>query len=134
MDNFYTIVIVIAIILLIGILTYIGMLMNDSSGSEVYPPSSTTCPDYWEIDSSGKCKIPEESKIPGKSAKNRGTLFSEAGRFLANSSTTPGLESDTNIDFNDDGWNKSGNSVCAKKHWANTYGIVWDGISNYNDC
>ena len=96
MDNFYTIVIVIAIILLIGILTYIGMLMNDSSGSEVYPPSSTTCPDYWEIDSSGKCKI------PGKSAKNRGTLFSEAGRLLAKSSTTPGLESDEIIDFNDD--------------------------------
>ena len=128
MDNFYIIVIVIAIILLIGVLTYIGMLMNESSGSEVYPPSSTTCPDYWEIDSDGKCKIPQSG------AKNRGALFSEAGRFLANSSTTPGLDSDISIDFNNDEWNKDGKGVCAKKHWANTYGIVWDGVSNYNDC
>ena len=128
MDNFYTIVIVIAIILLIGILTYIGMLMNDSSGSEIYPPSSTTCPDYWEITAGGKCKIPQSG------GKNRGTLFNEHGSIQANSSTTPGLVDDAVINFNDDGWNKSGNSVCAKKHWANTYGIVWDGISNYNDC
>ena len=50
MDNFYMIVIIVAIIALIGVLTYVGMIMAYGEGTEVYPPQSTTCPDYWVID------------------------------------------------------------------------------------
>ena len=34
------------------------------------------------------------------------------------------------IDFSNNAWS----GVCDKKTWANTNNIVWDGISNYNNC
>jgi hypothetical protein len=34
------------------------------------------------------------------------------------------------IDFSNNNWQ----GVCDKKKWANMNNIVWDGVSNYNNC
>jgi len=50
MDNFYTIVIFVAVVALILVLTYVGVVMTYGEGTTAYPPQSTTCPDHWVID------------------------------------------------------------------------------------
>jgi hypothetical protein len=51
--------------------------------------------------------------------------------------STPGYSYDMSggivtqyIDFNNNEWS----GLCDKKTWANTNNIVWDGVSNYNNC
>lgn len=128
MDNFYMTVMIVAIIALIIVLTYIGMIMAYGEKTEVYPPQSTTCPDYWEIDDNKKCKIPKEG------GKNTGLLY-ETGILNDNVKQTIGFdEVNSVIDFSHDDWKASGQPICAKQTWAKTNGIVWDGVSNYNDC
>ena len=138
MDNFYMIVIIVAIIALIGVLTYVGMIMAYGEGTEVYPPQSTTCPDYWVIDENKKCKIPSDGD------KNTGSLYESSllsesakqtiGIDEATSTEATSTEATSTIDFAHDDWKASGQPICAKQTWAKTHGIVWDGISNYNDC
>tara|TARA_B110000285_G_scaffold218581_1_gene268175 strand:- start:1475 stop:1858 length:384 start_codon:yes stop_codon:yes gene_type:complete len=127
MDNFYMTVIIVAIIALIGVLTYVGMIMAYGEGTEVYPPQSTTCPDYWVIDENKKCKIPSDGD------KNTGSLY-ESGLLSYSAEQTIGIEGTTAIDFAHDDWKASGQPICAKQTWAKTHNVVWDGISNYNDC
>lgn len=128
MDNFYMIVIIVAIIALIGVLTYVGMIMAYGEGTEVYPPQSTTCPDYWVIDDNKKCIVPSDGD------KNTGSLY-ESGLLSDSAKQTIGIDEATStIDFAHDDWKASGQPICAKQTWAKTHGIVWDGISNYNDC
>ena len=128
MDNFYMIVIIVAIIALICVLTYVGIVMSKGESTEVYPPHSTTCPDYWEINEDKKCKIPKDGE------KNTGSMY-ESGLLADSVKTTIGFdESQSVIDFSHEDWKASGDPICAKHNWANTHGIVWDGISNYNDC
>ena len=128
MDNFYIIVITVAIIALIGALTYVGIIMAYGEGTEVYPPQSTTCPDYWVIDENKRCKIPVNGE------KNTGSLY-ESGLLSDSAKQTIGIDEATStVDFAHDDWNASGQPICAKQTWAKTHGIVWDGISNYNDC
>jgi hypothetical protein len=83
----------------------------------LYPPNIATCPDYWKLDLSGNCLVPNESGI------NRGNI---------------------NLNINKPGYNTTNKSIdfkipywvnpCDKKKWANMYGIEWEGISNYNGC
>ena len=128
MDNFYMTVIIVAIIALIGVLTYVGMIMAYGEGTEVYPPQSTTCPDYWVIDENKKCKIPSDGN------KNTGSLY-ESGLLSDSVNQTIGFdEANSAIDFVHDDWKASGQPICAKQTWAKTHGVVWDGVSNYYDC
>ena len=128
MDNFYMIVITVAIIALICALTYVGVIMAYGEGTEVYPPQSTTCPDYWVIDENKKCKIPNDGE------KNTGSLY-ESGLLSDSAKQTIGLDEATKtVDFANDDWKASGQPICAKQTWAKTHNVVWDGVSNYNDC
>jgi hypothetical protein len=121
MDNFYTIVLSIAIISLIIVLTYVGILMSYGEGTQAYPGQSTTCPDYWKISEDGACMIPDSN------ARNTGTIYND-GILELDSTNTEGVDTDKNIiDF-------SGQMVCGKQEWAKQYSVVWDGVSNYNDC
>ena len=128
MDNFYMIVITVAIIALICALTYVGVIMAYGEGTEVYPPQSTTCPDYWVIDENKKCKIPNDGE------KNTGSLY-ESGLLSDSAKQTIGLDEATKtVDFANDDWKASGQPICAKQTWAKTHNVVWDGVSNYNNC
>jgi len=123
MDVFYLIVLSIAVVLLILILTFIGLLMRNQRKGEIFPPVSNTCPDGWTVATdSNSCIIP--TSVP--------TAF--AG---ITDSNTPGRSADKSaIDFSNSGWTGLGgkSAICAKRNWANTYGVVWDGVSNYNSC
>ena len=124
MDIFYIIVLSIATILLILLLTYIGIKMKASklSGGP-YPPIKNSCPDYWTINDKGKCVQ------PGVNGRNR-------GKDALNDTNTKGYDKNKNaVDFNDKGWTSGGSSsMCAQQKWANTNGILWDGVTNYNGC
>jgi hypothetical protein len=120
--GFYNIVLIIAVVILILTLTYIGIQMRNKVKTSVYPPMVAACPDYWEQSLDGKGCI-----IPNITEKNAGnSAFS----------TTKGFYNDEYgnqcINFNDPAWKARGNSICAKQTWANTNGIVWDGVTNYN--
>lgn len=127
MDLFKIIVLVIALTLLIIILTLVGILINKTNHlGSVYPPTINHCPDNWLIDSSANCIIPSNG--------NLGTLSP------ANYTSIPGYYFDASnnismINFSDPGWLANGmTAYCNQKLWANTNNIVWDTISNYNQC
>ena len=165
MEFFYMIVLAIAVLFLIIMLTYIGILMRYTDTKVAFPPIENDCPDYWVLASDGKsCTIPTYDQ------KNAGKLYTSVGEktdidikydttytpekdSVTEKSTytfptyTPGLayttNTDTNIrelgstiDFTNDAWAGSSGmtSTCAKKKWANNWGITWDGITNTNTC
>ena len=133
MDAFYLIVLSIVIVLLILILTYIGIKMTSAASGKVsYPPVSASCPDYWNTVSTD----PSSCLIPTNASNNVGSMYDKSGKFLLNSSTTYGLDTNAmSINFANKGWNVGGlSSLCGQKSWANQYGIQWDGVSNYNSC
>ena len=163
MEFFYMIVLAIAVLFLIIMLTYIGILMRYTDTKVAFPPIENDCPDYWVLASDGKsCTIPTYDQ------KNAGTLYSndnevknidikydttytiyEDGVDKDTTYTfpvyTPGLAYTTNsnntrtlgstIDFTNNDWSSQGmTSTCAKKSWANNWKITWDGITNTNTC
>jgi hypothetical protein len=70
MEFFYMIVLAIAILFLIIMLTYIGILMRYTDSKVAFPPIENDCPDYWVLASDGKsCTIPLSTE------KNAGSLY-----------------------------------------------------------
>ena len=129
MEWFYFITIVIAIVLLIITLTFIGTRMAGSKkgNDKAFPPVKNSCPDLWEadVDDDNKtwCKVPESS--------NKGNI--------TDYTTVPGYSTRNGtgqwVNFNSDDWNTgSGTTECAKTNWARANSISWDGVSNYNQC
>ena len=65
-------------------------------------------------------------------------MYNESTKSLNdNILNTPGYSYDVSnglltqyIDFSNNGWN----GICDIKKWTNTNNIVWDGVSNYNNC
>jgi hypothetical protein len=136
MDIFYIIVLSIAVILLIIILTYIGIQMtknaSSSSGSSAFPPKVSGCPDYW----SSSTTDPSSCIIPKIGSVNTKGIYDANGNLMLNSSKTFGFNTTNNsINFADAGWTLGGiSSTCSQKTWANQYGLMWDGISNFSGC
>ena len=116
MDSFYFIILAIAIVILILVLAVIGWMMTKNVQSQKFPGITTTCPDYWTINADGTCKRPSATEM------NYGTV---------DLSKTPGGTS-TSFDPNHSDWSKSGDPICAKKKWANDYGVKWDTVVNSN--
>jgi hypothetical protein len=125
MEFFYIVVLSIAVIILILLLAYFGILMAGAKNKQVYPPSYNTCPDYWSVDASGNC-------IQGtsNSGANSGISFTDAIK-------TPGANSSNGFNPNDPGWNShkgAANQRCGWQKWAVYNGVNWDGVTNYNGC
>jgi hypothetical protein len=61
--NFQRIVIIIAIIMLIVTMIFIGYaLYNQSTASGAWPPETPKCPDFWTVNSDGTCA--NTNKVP----------------------------------------------------------------------
>jgi hypothetical protein len=119
METFHLVVLSVAIVLLILVLVFIGILMSKGETNLAYPPSYGTCPDYWTIATDGsKCIVPTY-----QSSLNLGSMYDQTQQLTASVSSAPGYSYDP-------GWT----GICSKKSWANMLGIVWDGVSNYNEC
>jgi hypothetical protein len=125
MDIFYVIVLSVAVVLLIIILTFIGIKMANNKtteGTNSFPPQYATCPDYWQVNSDGTCAI------PASGGRNYGSIN-------PNNPSPVGYDSSKkSINFNASGWAATGTSICNQKAWANSNGVTWDGVSNYNGC
>ena len=132
---YYLIVVLIAIIFFVLMVVYLNYNINKSLTSTVYPPVENSCPDFWLQNKSNQCVVPNITIPDG----NYGTFFSDSTPLTTKVTqspvthgfvTTDGVYS---IDFKNSGWGTLGaNSLCNKKKWASTYGITWDGITNYN--
>ena len=138
MELFYIIIPVIAIIFIIILLTIVGIAMRYQDKATVFPPAANDCPDFWTVASDNN-----SCAIPAKDKKNVGSIYSDNDIQLKSSPTntafpiyTPGTTgTPSTINFKDDAWSSQGlTTVCAKKKWANNWGISWDGITNYNSC
>lgn len=120
MEQFYKIVIIIAIVFLILFLTIIGIILYSKNNSQVYPPTKNDCPDYWNADDSDppKCQI---------NPVNIGDISNFQG--------TPGYNNGL-INFSDSGWASQykTTNICALNKWTTQHKISWDGVSNYNGC
>jgi hypothetical protein len=131
MNSFQIIVLSIATVVLILVLTLIGITMSGQNGSTVFPPTAADCPDYWPARADGSgCNIP----LPVKGSVNLGGIYDKGNNLLLNAANTnASLRTDatgTNyINFSD---SKLWSGVCAKKKWAASNNIFWDGVSNYN--
>lgn len=135
MEIFYITVVVVATAILIILLTIIGIILSQKNNSQVFPPSKTTCPDYWTSSTnSGNtvvCTISDLNK--GKINLNNTNLTTDKND---NSKIfTPGFNGST-INFSDPNWATGYGTTqqCALNKWANQNNINWDGISNYNGC
>lgn len=125
MDPFYKTVVIVAIVMLILALIGLGVLMQEQDTKTEYPPQQSACPDHWSSTS-----VPNQCKINTDS----GTALN-----VGNFDKTDGYSDDYMTYSVDDSSNKlvtfkSSLLVCDKKKWANKYNIVWDGVSNYNQC
>ena len=134
METFHIIVLSVATVALILILIFVGVLLSKGDTNSAFPPSYGMCPDYWVMDaSSNKCLIPniQTTKL------NIGNMYDTDETLKDAITYTPGYGYDISnnvitqyIDFSDPKWK----GQCDKKKWASENGIVWDGISNYNNC
>lgn len=118
--DFYTIVSIVMIVVLIICLTLFGVYYNTIK-TRPFPETQSICPKNWGTDISGNCMNPVGSN-----------------RLNTIPNTTPGyLVGGKGFNPNDGKWSSylgSQNSICGKKKWADANSISWDGISNYNSC
>ena len=126
MLSFYSIVLIIAIIILIIALTIVGLTLNKKKNVKPFPDFKTTCPDFWSYNTSGLC-------IPSTPPINT-PLPAKVNNYVnANVITSGNSSSDkkiVSIDPDESKWA----SVCTKTKWAKNVGIQWDGVTNNNAC
>ena len=134
MEFFYLIVLIIAVVFLIITLVFVGYMMTNAALNKTnYPPLANTCPDFWDAttDLSGNvvCVVPDAG------FDNLGTFTIDSA---SDSPVTYGVSmvgTQSTINFNNIGWSSGAKSrICGQNQWANTYGIAWDGVSNYTGC
>ena len=108
MEGFQKTVLIIAIIVLILTLIFMGVLLGGSNG-ETWPPLVSDCPDWWIADGSG-------NNTNCINIKDLGTCSAESGEKHQN------MKFDSQIYTGDNG-------MCAKYQWAQNCDVSWDGIT-----
>ena len=114
--NYYKTVSIIALILLIICLTFIGVSISSASNSYKFPPHVAQCPDYFVMNEEGKCMDVKNILPTGSSTNCNGKNFKQ-----------------DMIDNNIEGTLPERgpfSELCLKKEWADTCGLNWDGITN----
>jgi len=162
MDPFFMYVAIGALVLLILILTAIGVAMTQINSLVPFPSTQNTCPDHWDVSGSnpnycgisavgkknnGRIQINSNGKIDQSNAVNIGMCIAD-NKFGCKASGSPYLANDDNtlvsgkfhyvkLNDNADGWGGLYPGIserCAKKRWASTLDVTWDGVTNFNGC
>lgn len=140
MDLFRIVVLSIAVIVLILLLVFIGILLSRGKTNDAWPPTANTCPDYWSVNEDGKsCAIPSNQ---GANSLNIGTMYgnlpsnlpgqgSQLSTSFVNYNNPDAFVADTKGDYIE---LDKFSGICQKRCWAKNFNIVWDGVSNYNNC
>jgi len=149
MPGFYTTVLILAVLLLIVCLIIFGIMMKRSNKQLPFPPYADQCPVQWKPTTTGGCLVPNatnpnlglfrpqflnaanmdwpyyyQTYLTATPSKNNVTdVLQDFSNNLATRATT-GVA----LKFNDNV------SLCDKYAWAKKFNVVWDGISNYNQC
>ena len=103
--SFQTTVALIAIILLILVLVFVGYSLVSDKKNKPFPPIIGGCPDYWSSASENGVDVCKNLKSLGNTECSKTMNFNVA----------PWIGTDGN---------------CNKKKWASSCGITWDGITN----
>lgn len=111
--SFYSIVLIIAFVILLISLIFVGILLQNQDANKEFPAQANYCPDGWGVDSSGNCD-PATGNLPSDSSYN---IFT---RTLDDSGEYKYKPKDV--------------SLCDKRNWAISKGVSWDGVSNFNNC
>lgn len=133
--NFYKIVTIIAIVILIIFLTITGVVLNSSSKEKIiFPPYISMCPDYYVYnENSDECQGP--SIISSSLTTTIDDNPINCNNFRIRNKKIDDSESDEDItghSFNQPGMGPN-SGICAKKKWANGCNVHWDGITNNED-
>lgn len=121
---YYTIVLVIAVILLIVALVFVGYMLNTRGANAPFPEHQGVCPDFWIVDGS-MCRPPPGGRNTPSPDKFSGTYPSIRHDGVVTSGNTV-LSLNTSSEF----WA----NLCAKSDWSKMNGIFWDGVANTNQC
>jgi len=127
---YYTVILIIAIVILIVALTVVGITIRSGSNKREFPSFQNTCPDFWTstINNGILNCYPPNSGIntpsPDKFTGNKPSIVHEGVSIDTNTNTI------TNIDLTKEKWM----SVCDQSAWSGANGILWDGVSNNNSC
>ena len=106
MKSFQKIILIIAIVILLLALLFIGITLSKGIQQQQWPPIISDCPDYWTIDGSG-------NNTHCINTHNLGTCSAKENRIMNfNTPTFTGA-----------------NGLCNKYNWANNCNISWDGIT-----
>ena len=130
--DFYSIVIIVALVLLIIALLIYGLAYKSINPIN-YPESQDSCPTLWKSNSSGYCTMPTTSECSCSSTLTTRQCNSQCNKVTTLPSNTPGI-SGTTFDPTNSGWatySGAKNAICGKKKWATANNIQWNGISNY---
>ena len=163
MDPFFMYVAIGALVLLILILAAIGVAMTQMNSIVPFPSTQNTCPDHWDVSGSnpnycgisavgkrnnGRIQIDSNTgEIQKSNAVNIG-MCTVANKFGCTASDPTHLANATNtlvsgkfhyVKLNDNtaGWSALYPGIserCAKKRWASTLDVTWDGVTNFNGC
>jgi len=140
--------VIVAFVVLVVALIGLGVMLQKQDDATVFPPVQNQCPDGWTPDKTDGTKLGAgEHDVctmsqTASDQKNVGTFLPTAvtafdikylikidgttAFSLGDSLNTSGAKSVVRF--------KSAALPCDKKKWANAHGIIWDGISNYNQC
>ncbi len=123
---YYTIVLVIAVILLIVGLVFVGILLKNGMNKQIFPDYQYVCPDYWIANGDicyppkSNINMPTPDKFSGASPS-----IQHLGVNMNNEKTAV-----TSIHVGEINWM----GLCDKASWAKKNGIFWDGVANTNQC
>lgn len=125
MDSFYSNVLIVAFIILIITLIGLGIMLQEQNISIEFPPLQNKCPDHWKV--SGDNCVVEETNINLGDIGYEGIVENEYIDSVVETANAGGtLEKSVT-------WSNE-SLRCDKKKWSINNGIVWDGVSNYNQC
>jgi hypothetical protein len=119
-NNFQKIVLMVAIVMFIILMIFIGSVLYQNKYSKAFPPVISECPDYW-IDKQMSISNPDEDSNSGKTRQSCVNV-----KNLGNSSCSK------TMDFTEDFWQGS-TGDCRKYKWAKGCDLTWDGITNSPD-
>ena len=111
--DFYKTVSIIALVILIVCLSFVGVAMVKSSTKSKFPPHISKCPDFFVMDATGNCVDEKNILLPSASSNCNNKKWRAPA----------------------EGWPETGrfSEKCVKKRWAKRCKVNWDGITNNPD-
>ena len=121
--NFQKTVLIVAIIVFILLLIFIGLVLYENKYNKEFPPIVSNCPDYWLDMENTVTDLNENTDRSGDSITR---VKCVNVKNLGN----PSCQKE--MDFSGDMWSGS-DGDCRKYKWAKGCDLTWDGITNKDD-